>query len=259
MSTPTLVRAVEREARVFAKLWRGSFFTSFVLPLLFLSAMGLGLGRFVDEGSGARRLDGLDYLHFVTPGLLVAGVMQAAASASLWPVLGGLKWFGSFRGMVNTPLSPADVYGGHIIWTTLRAGLSTLSFVVVAALLGGIASPLGVLAIPVAMLAALAFAAPLAGYAGGVESDQSFPVIMRLGVVPLFLFSGTFFPVDQLPDALEPLAWLSPLWHGVEAARAFTTGRVDWAVVAVHLAVLAGVVAVSWRWGARRFTRRLTP
>ncbi len=185
--------------------------------------------------------------------------MQSAAGDSLWPVLGGIKWFGAFNGMVNTPLAPADVYGGHIIWTAIRAGLAATSFVIVAALLDGIASPLAVLAIPVAMLTALAFAAPLAAYAGGTDNDQTFSVIMRLGIVPLFLFSGTFFPVSQLPGVIRPLAWLSPLWHGVEPVRDLTTGNVDWPMDLVHLVVLAAIVAASWRWGARRFTRTLTP
>ncbi len=259
MAVPTLLRAVEREARVFSKLWRGSVFTSFVAPVLFLGAMGLGLGRFVDEGSGAAELDGLDYLLFVTPGLLIASVMQSGASASLWPVMGGLKWFGVFHSMVNTPLEPADVYGGHVIWTGVRAGMAAVAFLIVATALGGIGSWWAVMAVPVAILTSLAFAAPLSGYASGCETDESFSLIMRLGIVPLFLFSGTFFPVSQLPDAVQPLAWLSPLWHGVEPARGFTTGDIDWAITAVHLAVLAGLVLAGWRWGTGRFTRRLTP
>jgi lipooligosaccharide transport system permease protein len=259
VATPTLIRAVEREALVFRKLWRGDVFTSFVGPLLFLSAMGLGLGRYVDDGTGAAQLDGLDYLVFVTPGLLIASVMQSAAADSLWPVMGGLKWFGSFHAMVSTPLAPGDVFGGKVIWTGVRAGISAVAFMIVAVAIGGIESWWAVLAIPVAVLTALAFAAPLAAYAGACESDQSFSIIMRLGIVPLFLFSGTFFPVSQLPDAVQPLAWLSPLWHGVEPARSFTTGAIDWPITAVHLAILIAIAAAGWRWGVARFTRRLTP
>ncbi len=107
MATPTLIRAVEREALVFRKLWRGDVFTSFVGPILFLERDGSRTRRrYVDDGTGATQLDGLDYLVFVTPGLLIASVMQAAAADSLWPVMGGLKWFGSFHAMVSTPLAP---------------------------------------------------------------------------------------------------------------------------------------------------------
>ena len=258
MATPNLIRAVDAEALVF-RLWRGDVFTSFVGPLLFLDAMGLGLGRYVDDGTGAAQLDGLDYLVFVTPGLLIASVMQSAAADSLWPVMGGLKWFGSFHAMVSTPLAPGDVFGGKVIWTGVRAGISAVAFMIVAVGIGGIESWWAVLPIPVAVLTALAFAAPLAAYAAACESDQSFSIIMRLGIVPLFLFSGTFFPVSQLPDAVQPLAWLSPLWHGVEPARSFTTGAIDWPITAVHLAILIAIAAAGWRWGVARFTRRLTP
>ena len=259
MATPTLVRAVEREALVYRKLWRGDVFTSFLVPVLFLTAMGRGLGRYVDDGTGAAQLDGFDYLVFVTPGLLIASVMQAAAADSLWPVMGGLKWFGSFHAMVSTPLAPGDVFGGLVVWVGVRSGIAAVAFVIVAAALGGIVSWWGILAVPVAILTGLAFSAPLAAYASGCETDQSFSIIMRLAIVPLFLFSGTFFPVSQLPDAAQPLAWLSPLWHGVEPARSFTTGHIDWPITLVHLAILAAIAAAGWRWGIGRFTRRLTP
>jgi lipooligosaccharide transport system permease protein len=81
---------------------------------------------------------------------------------------------------------------------------------------------------------------------------------MRLGVMPLFLFSGTFFPVSQLPAGLQALAVISPLWHGVELCRGATTGSIGVGAAVVHVAVLAACVAAGWQWGARSFTRRLT-
>ncbi|HSL59823.1 MAG TPA: ABC transporter permease [Acidimicrobiales bacterium] len=256
MAAPALVRVVEREARVFRQLWRGSVFSSVVTPLLFLAAMGIGLGDLVDERSGS--VDGFDYLVFVTPGLLAASAMQTAAGESLWPVMAGTKWMRFFHAMVATPVAPGDVYGGFVVWQALRVVLASTLFLAVAALLGGVVSWWGVLAIPAVTLCAAAFAAPLAAFAVGRESDQSFALIMRLAIVPLFLFSGTFFPVDQLPDALEPVAWLSPLWHGVELARSATTGSADLGPTVAHVVVLAAVIAVSWRLGTRAFARRLT-
>jgi lipooligosaccharide transport system permease protein len=87
--------------------------------------------------------------------------------------------------------------------------------------------------------------------------ELAFPVIIRLGIVPLFLFSGTFFPIDQLPGWLQALAVLSPLWHGVELCRAATTGSVNWAAAAGHVAVLVSCVVAGAVWGRRTFTRRL--
>lgn len=256
MAAPALVRVVEREARVFRHLWRGSVFSSVVTPLLFLAAMGLGLGGLVDERSGA--VDGVDYLVFVTPGLLAASAMQTAAGESLWPVMAGTKWMRFFHGMVATPVAPADVYGGFVVWQALRVALAASLFLVVAVPLGGVTSWWAPLAVGAATLTGAAFAAPLAAFAVGRESDQSFALIMRLAIVPLFLFSGTFFPVDQLPDALEPLAWISPLWHGVELTRSATTGSAEPGPTLAHVATLVVVIAVSWRAGTRAFSRRLT-
>ena len=255
VGVPPLVRVVEREARVFRKLWRGTVFSSFVTPVMFLAAIGLGVGGVVRDPTG--RLGGASYLVFVTPGLLAASAMQNAAGNSLWPVMAGTKWVRTFHAMVATPVTASDVYGGFVVWNAIRSSFGIVAFLAVGALLGGVPSPWGVLAVPAAMLCAMAFAAPLSAYAATRESDQAFPVIIRFGIIPLFLFSGTFFPVRQLPSALRALAPLSPLWHGVELCRAATTGHLRAGPAAGHVAVLVGFVAVGWWWGRRTFSRRL--
>jgi lipooligosaccharide transport system permease protein len=257
VATPALLRVVEREARVFRRLWRGSVFSSFLTPVLFLTAMGLGLGGLVDESTPS--VEGLSYLHFVTPGLLAATAMLSASGESLWPIMAGTKWLRTYHAMVATPVSAADVHGGHVLWAGVRGGIAAGAFLVVATLLGGVPSPWAVLALPAAVLTAMAFAAPLAAYAATQDTDVTFPIIMRLGVVPLFLFSGTFFPVSQLPAPLQPLAVLSPLWHGVQLCRAATTGAVSLWPAAGHVGVLAALVAVGWWWGSRTFARKLVP
>jgi lipooligosaccharide transport system permease protein len=256
VSTPPLFRVVEREALVFARLWRGIAFSTFVAPALFLGAMGVGLGGLVKAHAGT--VDGLTYLDFVAPGLLVASAMQLAASESLWPVLGGVKWMRQFHGVVATPIAPGQLYFGFVLWTSIRAMIGASAFLLIAALLGAVPSAWGILAIPAAGLCSAAFCAVLAAYSVGLDSDASFPMIMRLGVLPLFLFSGTFFPVSQLPRALRPLAVFSPLWHGVELARDATTGQFDAAPVLAHIAVLVACVGVGAMLGVRAFTRRLS-
>ena len=253
--TPALLRVVEREARVFRRLWRTSVYSSFFTPVLFLATIGLGLGGLVDERHGA--VAGVDYLTFVAPGLLASSAMQTAAAESLWPVMAGTKWVRTFHAMVATPVGASDVYGGFVVWTAVRVAMSASAFLVVAALLGAVASPWGVLAMPAAVLCAAAFAAPLAAFAATQDTDVTFPLILRLAIVPLFLFSGTFFPVDQLPAGLRAASAVSPLWHGVELCRAATTGSVDWAAALVHVAVLVGCVGAGWWWGTRSFTRKL--
>jgi len=116
-----------------------------------------------------------------------------------------------------------------------------------------------VVALPFAVLSSLAFAAPLGAFTATQETDFRFPLIMRLGIMPLFLFSGTFFPTEQLPDAVEPIVWLSPLWHGIELCRGATTGTINVAMSTIHVFVLIMITAVGAQLGARAFQRRLTP
>ena len=247
---------VEREARVYRRMWRANVFSTVLMPVLFLGAMGIGLGDFIDERE--RSLGGLEYLDFLAPGLMVGAAMQASGSSGLWGVMIGNKWMKYFHGMVATPMTAGDVYAGFVVWTAMRLAVSATVFLSVAVLLGGVASPWGVLAVPVAALTGMAFVAGLAAFSARQQDDVVFPLIVRLGLTPLFLFSGTFFPVSQLPDAIEWVSWLSPLWHGVEVARDATTGRFDLGADLVHLAVLAGIVVVCWKLGVRSFSKALT-
>jgi lipooligosaccharide transport system permease protein len=255
MATPPVLRVVEREARIFRRLWRGSVFSSVLTPVLFLAAMGVGLGDLVDERSGGA--GGVSYVEFVAPGLLAASAAMVAAGEAMWPVMGGLKWMRTSHGMAATPIGPADVYGGLVVWAALRTMLAAGAFVAVAALFGAIGSWWGVLAVPAAALCGMAFAAPIAAFSATQETDLAFSLIMRLGIIPLFLFSGTFFPVSDLPGWAEPLAYLSPLWHGVELCRAATTGTGEPEALLGHALVLVAIVAVGWFAGTRTFTRRL--
>jgi lipooligosaccharide transport system permease protein len=256
MARTQVMRVVEREWVVWRKLWRASVFSAFVAPVMFLAAMGLGLGGLVQKGSG--NVDGVSYLEFITPGLMAASAALMAAGESLWPVLGGVKWMRTYHAAVATPITPTDVLDGHLVWVSFRTGLASTVFLVVAALLGGVPSAWGVLAIPFAVLGAIALAAPLSAFAITQESDLPFALIMRIGVFPLFLFSGTFFPVSQLPGWLQPLAVLSPLWHAVELCRMATTGDADLLAGLGHLVALGVFIGAGWWWGSRTFTKRLT-
>jgi lipooligosaccharide transport system permease protein len=252
-----MLRVAEREARVWRRFWRTSALTGVLMPLLFLGAMGIGLGGLVDDNRGS--VAGVDYLVFVAPGILAASAMQGAASESLWPVMAGIKWVRTFHAAAATPLTPRDVFGGWVLWIGARQAMNATAFVVVAALLGAVPSPWGVLAVPAAVLTGLALGAPLTAYSAGQDSDLPFPIIMRVAVMPMFLFSGTFFPLDQLPGWLEPVAWVSPLWHGVELCRGATTGSIGLAAASGHVAFLVACTAAGYRWGVRTFTSRLAP
>lgn len=252
----SILPLLEREVLVFRRIWQAFVFSAFVMPLLFLVAMGVGLGGLVDDRPGT--VEGLTYLQFVAPGLLVAAAMQNAAGESLWPVLGGVKWDGRYIAMVASPHAASDVFAALVAWVAIKALATSAVFLAFAAALGGVASWWGLLAVPAAVLTAAAFSAPLAAWAATQEGDAAFSMVMRLGIQPLFLFSGTFFPVENLPDWMEPVSWVNPLWHGAELARHATTGALH-LVDLLHAGVLVSVVLAGLSWGAHTFDRRLTP
>jgi lipooligosaccharide transport system permease protein len=255
MATPALLRVVEREARVYRRLWRGLAFSTFLTPVLFLAAMGLGLGHLVNQHSGP--VDGLDYLDFVAPGLLVASATQLASGEAMWPVLAGVKWIRFYTGVVVTPIGAGQLYGGVVVWQAIRTLIASTVFLIVAALLGAIPSAWGVLAIPASALTASAAVALLAGFSISQDSDLPFPVITRLVILPLFLFSGTFFPISQLPRGLRVFAVLSPLWHGVSLARDATTGSFHVLADIGHVVALVVFILIGAFFGVRNFGRRL--
>ena len=258
MTLPAL-RQCEHELMVYRRIWRSSLATSVLTPVLFLAAMGLGVGQSIDRGRGAAALGGVSYVAFLAPGMLASGAMQVAAFESLWPVYDGFDFKRFFHAAAATPLRPFDILLGWLIWMTVRLLLAAVAFLGVATAFGTVRSPLAVLAVPVTALTGLAFAAPLTAFAATRTREYSFPLILRFGIVPLFLFSGAFFPLSQLPAVVRPVAWATPLWHGVEVCRSLMLGTVDPLPALLHVAVLVGFAGGGLAWGARTFPRRLTP
>jgi lipooligosaccharide transport system permease protein len=251
-------RVFEHRALQYRRTARGSLFGSFVSPVMFLAAMGIGLGGYVDRADSAA-LGGLPYLAWLAPGLLVATVMQAAAFEASYRILDGLHWSRTFQAMVATPIGPRDVALGNLAWIAARMALIGTIFAGVVIVFGAARSALIVLTIPVAVLTGMAFAGPIAAYAARLQTPDNFAAIFRFAITPLFLLSGTFFPLDGLPGPVQAAAWLSPLWHGVSLARALAFGTVtdDVPGALAHLAVLVAVVAVGAWLATRGFQRRL--
>lgn len=236
--------AYEHQWLLYRRTWRGSIFGNFAQPFLFLLAMGVGLGSFVDKGGGGA-LGGVPYLQFLAPALLVSTIMQGAVFEATFPVLAGFHWVRRYHAMYATPLTPYAIALGQLAWLATRATLVGSIFVLVCVLLGAARSAEILLVIPVGTLTALAFAGPIAAFMSTQRDTGAFNTIWRFGITPLFLFSGTFFPIDRLPDVIRPLAWLLPLWHGVDLARALALGTVgdDPVRHLAHLAILLAVTA----------------
>ena len=258
---PSRVELVLRQAEywitVYRRTWKGSAITSFVTPLLYVGAMGLLLGGFIDQGGA--ELDGApSYLAFIAPGLLAAHVMQTAAGETMWPVMGMIKWNKTYYGMIATPLGIADIVAAHLLFVLFRVATTSAVFMVVLAFFDVYASWGGALAaFLVQVLVGLAFASVIYGYSAGLTTEAGFALVYRLGVVPLFLFSGAFFPIGNLSAPLEWLARITPLWHGVDLTRMLTLGNVDGAAALVHVTYLAVMAAAGWWWSVRRLRGRL--
>lgn len=243
------LRAYEHWLAQYKRVWRGTVGTSLVNPLLYLAALGVGLGTIVDRSQNAPA--GVPYLDFIAPGLLAAAAMQTAATESSWPVLGAIKWTRTYYAMTATPLTERDVLIGHQLFVVTRVLTASAAYLLVVALFGAVSSWLGLLAIPVSVLIGTAYSMPLAAFAATRESETVFPPIFRFVIVPMFLFSGTFFPVEQLPLAFELAAYVTPIWHGVELCRGLMLGTIELLPALGHVAYL-----LVWTIGGLVLARR---
>ena len=254
----TVGRVIEHRALQYRRTFRASIFGSFGIPALFLAAMGFGLGGYVDRSADAV-LGGVSYLQFLAPGLLASSLMQTGSFEASFPILGGLQWNRIFHAMVATPLQARDVALGNVAWIALRLLLVGAIFAFVIVLFGASRSALIVLAVPVAVLTGVAFATPIMAFTATQRTPDRFAALFRFGITPLFLFSGTFFPIESLPSFLQPIAWLSPLWHGVDLSRALMLGTIgnDPVLAVVHLAILAAIATAGTWLAIRAIAARL--
>jgi lipooligosaccharide transport system permease protein len=256
MTRSPAARSFEYWLHGFKYAWRPSLLASVLNPVLYLAALGVGLGALVDR-SDPGSLGGVPYLSFVAPGLLAATAMQIAAGEAGQPVRGAAQWTRTYHAMLATPLAVRDVLRGHLLWIMFRVGTSCAIYAVVIAAFGAFDSPWALLALPVAVLTGMAFAAPIAAFAITQDRDLGFAALNRFGIVPIFMFSGTFFPIEELPGAIELIAYVTPLWHGVDLARELSLGTADVGQAVLQIGylglwVLAGAVAA-----AITFRRRL--
>jgi len=249
------LRVFEHEMIAYRREWRGTLFSSFVSPLLYLAAMGIGLGSLVDDGSVGTTEHG--YLAWLAPGLMAATAMQTGAFEASWPVVAGFKWTRVFEAAVTTPTRPRDLVQGRALWAALRLSVAVAIFAMVAVLLGAIGPAGAIATVPVAVLTGVVTTLLVGVVSSRLEASDQVAGIFRYGIVPMFLFSGTFFPISQLPAGLQPLAWLTPLWHGVELGRWTALGLAPAAPVLVHVGCLVAMGTGGYVATARQFDRRL--
>jgi lipooligosaccharide transport system permease protein len=250
------VRALRFWLVNYRRTWRGSIYTSVANPVLYLGAMGLGLGTLVDQ-HGTGRLGGVSYLAFLAPGLLAASGMQTGMNESTFPVMAAVKWLKTYQAAAATPLRPGDLFRGHLLFTALRALMNSMIFLAIMAAFGAVRSAWVIAALPVCVLTALAFAAPIEAWVITRDKDTSLSLLVRFVMIPLFLFSGTFFPVTQLPGWAQPVAYATPLWHGVALCRSLSLGTADLGGSLLHVGYLVVLTGVGLAVGQHFYRRRL--
>lgn len=241
-----------RHMVLYRRLWQTSIFSSFILPVFFVVSIGIGVGGYVG------RIDGWDYLSYIVPGVLASGAFQTAIGESTFPVMGDFKWSRAYHAMRATPVRIIDMILGWQLYIQVRVFIAAVVFIGVSAVFGAIHSPWVVATPFICALLALSVAAPVSAFSAGLDNDSYFSLLFRFVVIPSTLFAGVFFPVDQLPAVVRPLAYASPLWHGVELCRmAMLSAGSPWPVW-VHAGYLVALSGLGLWWARVAYTKRLS-
>ncbi len=245
----------------YRRTWRGRIISTFLNPVLFLAGMGFALGSMVDRGAGEAELP-IPFLTFVATGLLAATSMQTGFGEGAWPVMAGIKWRKTFDAVLTTPVTVADLINGMLVWGAIHLTFTIGVYAAVAVVVGAIEPIPALVALVPAVLGGLAFQATATAITSRIEDETGLTTMFRFGIIPMFLFSGTFFPISQLPDFLEPVAIATPLFHAVELVRKLALPEVGAPVVSsiplwVHVAYLLAMTAIAWVLAIRFLRERL--
>ncbi|MFI6097543.1 ABC transporter permease [Lentzea sp. NPDC051213] len=234
--------------------WRATAVSSFLTPVLFLLAIGIGFGSQVQS---TELLGGVPFLQYITPGVIVVTALQGAAFESTYAIMSAFVWQKTYVAMVATPITPAQVFFGQVLWVGAQLFARSVVFLGIAAVLGAVTGPADLLSIPAATLAGLAFSCPLIAYSATLDKPDGFTTIFRFVLIPMSLFTGAYFPVSQLPDWFLPLVWITPAWHGIELARGAAFGTLGLLPALGHVAYLVALTAVGIAFAVRFYHRRL--
>lgn len=228
-------------------------------PILYLLGLAVGLAALIDVPivDGGQQVS---YLVFVAPALLMTATISVASEEFTYPVLAGFKWRRYFYGFNASPLSSSQIATGVVFGATARMVVVAVAYFAFLCVFGAVPNlAAGTVAVLVALLGGLAFGTPLLAYASSIQDDRGqFALVQRFVFMPMFLFSGTFYPLATLPVWLQWIGWISPLWHATELGRALTYGRDEsLAMIIVHIAYLTVLAIGGYLISRRIFTNRL--
>jgi lipooligosaccharide transport system permease protein len=247
-------RMVERNLYTYRRIWPA--FTSGLLePLLFLLSIGVGVGALVGDVEGPA--GPVPYRQFVAPGLLATSAMIGSIMDSTFAFFVRYKYIGVYRATLATPMRPRDVASGEISTSLLRGGVYALAFLLTMMVMGLVESPWAVLAVPAAMLIGFGFAGAGLASSTFMRSWIDFDLV-NAAIIPLFLFSGVFFPVGEYSPSMQTIVEWSPLYQGVELERALVLGGVEWSLL-INVAYLFTMGFVGTRVGGVRLRALMQP
>ncbi len=249
------LRIVERNALAYRRMWF-VFLTGFAEPLLYLLSIGIGVGELVGTLPGPAGTE-IDYRQFVAPGMLAVSAMNGAVFDTTFNFFWKFKYSKAYDAVLATPLGAGDIALGEMTWALMRGAIYATAFLVTMLLFGLVPSAWALLAVPVTLLIGFAFAGAGLAATTYMRSFVDFDYV-NLALVPLFLFSATFFPLSRYPDALQWVVRFTPLYQGVELERSLILGDVRWMLL-VHVAYLALMGTVGVNIAARRLGRLLLP
>jgi lipooligosaccharide transport system permease protein len=250
------LHVAEARIRNMAK-WAGIiFFAAVINPTLYLVSIGIGVGSLIDANKG---VDGVSYLTFLAPALLASAAIQGSSDEVIFPTMAGFKWERTFFGMRSTPITARQISLGLFIAAMARTSISVVIYWIALYYFGALDSPTAWLAMPAALFAGAAMAAVMLALAGKIEKeDFFFTIVGRFIMIPMFLFSGTFYPLSQMPIFLQFFGWLSPLWHATEIGRYLTYDYpISGPMLLTHFSVLAAMIFFGLAASFRIFAARL--
>ena len=229
-------------------------------PVLYLLSVGIGIGALVDNVSGGDNPLGVPYLTFLAPALLATAAIQSAMDETTFPTMQGFLWDKSFFSMIATQLMGRDIVGGIMIASSIRCIFNTITYGLVLVLFGAIGIESLFVLVVAAIFAGISFAAVMLAVTSFVKQDDGFYAIVgRFVIAPMFMFSGTFYPLDSLPIYLQWIGWISPVWHATNLGRNLSYGlEVEPWLLAVHVLFLGALLVVSMIVATKKFNARLS-
>lgn len=235
-----MFRVLRRHMKVFRRIWWTNTMFNFLEPILYMTAMGFGLGAYVQN------IDGISYAQFIAPGFIASSGMWASTFECTYGSFVRLQFEKTLHSMLAAPLTVADVVWGEILYATVKSFVYGTVILAAIALLGLVQSWWSILILPFLALPGMVFALLALSFTGFIKNIDHINYYITIFSTPVYLFSGIFFPLDSLPLLGQAAVWINPLYHSVEVCRALVLGHVSPALLSHAAVLISWVIVLGW-------------